>query len=463
MLHALPRTTEAQVTTTIIRDVQETVVIHNMFNDGESLIVTATGALINTSFGAVVGFASHQVVSVQGTIEGQVSAILMGGNQSNPIGSTVIVGAAGYVAGMGDAGVHFHPSRDSFVRNEGTIYGAVYGVWMQSSAGINRITNTGTIIGETDGIRADTGAQVLAINNDGVIHGTTHAIATYNGAAASILNTGEIIGDIYLDSGNDIYNGTNGRLTGVFYGFGGNDTALGGDDNDTLNGMTGNDTLRGNAGNDILDGASGIDRLDGGAGNDGYKLGSEASGVDALTDASGIDTVFSTITRSLAPWGFIESLTLEGTADINGTGNALANTLTGNGGKNIIKGGAGADRLVGGAGDDTYQLAADTTDTIVDTAGTDTILSTVTRSLASYPAIENLTLQGTANINGTGNDLNNTITGNVGQNTLTGGNGSDTLNGGAGMDILNGGNGDDYFILGADNDTVIDTRNQRDR
>ena len=45
----------------------------------------------------------------------------------------------------------------------------------------------------------------------------------------------------------------------------------------------------------------------------------------------------------------VENLTLTGSGNINGTGNALANILTGNSGNNTLDGGAGADTMVGGA------------------------------------------------------------------------------------------------------------------
>src|SRR6185295_16639066 len=60
---------------------------------------------------------------------------------------------------------------------------------------------------------------------------------------------------------------------------------------------------------------------------------------------------------------------------------------------------------------------------------------------------ENLTLTGTAAINGTGNTLANVLTGNSAANTLTGAAGSDTLNGGQGNDVLNGGVGNDTYLF----------------
>ncbi|PSF32952.1 hypothetical protein C7H19_21165, partial [Aphanothece hegewaldii CCALA 016] len=130
-------------------------------------------------------------------------------------------------------------------------------------------------------------------------------------------------------------------------------------------------------------------------------------------------------------------------------GTAGNDFLDGKGGNDTLDGGAGIDFLVGGTGDDIY-IVDTTTDTITENAneGTDTINASVTFSIAALTNIENLTLTGTSNINGTGNTLDNIITGNSGNNTLNGGDGNDILNGGAGADTLNGGIGNDTLNAG---------------
>ncbi|MBD2199480.1 MULTISPECIES: LamG-like jellyroll fold domain-containing protein [Calothrix] len=208
--------------------------------------------------------------------------------------------------------------------------------------------------------------------------------------------------------------------------------------NNVIIGNSGNNTLNGDAGTDTLIGGAGIDTLIGGAGNDTYIVDSTT---DIITENAneGTDTIQSSVTFSLENLPHIENLTLTGTAAINGTGNAANNVITGNSANNTLNGGVGIDTLIGGAGNDTY-IVDSTTDVITENAneGTDTIQSSVTFSLANLPNIENLTLTGTAAINGTGNTANNVITGNSGNNTLNGGGGDDTLDGGAGDDILIG-------------------------
>ena len=81
------------------------------------------------------------------------------------------------------------------------------------------------------------------------------------------------------------------------------------------------------------------------------------------TGGTGTDQVNSSVSFSLVDGagqvtGEVENLTLTGALAINGTGNALVNTITGNTGANIIEGREGADTLNGGTGIDTVSYAS---------------------------------------------------------------------------------------------------------
>jgi hypothetical protein len=234
-------------------------------------------------------------------------------------------------------------------------------------------------------------------------------------------------------------------------------TAINGTGNNLSNiitGNTGNNVLDGGLGNDTLNGNLGNDTLIGGAGNDSYYVDNTA---DSITENlnEGTDIVFSSVTYTLTT--NLENLTLTGTTAINGTGNTLNNIITGNAADNVLTGGlgndtltggAGADTLIGDAGNDSYYVD-NTADSITENLneGTDIVFSSVTYTLTTN--VENLTLQGTTAINGTGNSLNNILIGNIGNNVL---------NGGAGADTLIGGKGNDSLYLGL-NDNVVDNVN----
>ena len=96
--------------------------------------------------------------------------------------------------------------------------------------------------------------------------------------------------------------------------------------------------------------------------------------------------------------------------------------LTGNSAKNILKGLGGNDTYVVTATDVVDESAAGS-------SGIDTVQSAATFSLANTAqvlgAVENLTLTGSAAVNGTGNALNNVLTGNSAKNILQGLGGND--------------------------------------
>ncbi len=250
----------------------------------------------------------------------------------------------------------------------------------------------------------------------------------------------------------------NDQLTGQ----GGNDRLDGGAGDDALQGGTGDDLLRGGAGNDHLDGGSGNDDMAGGQGDDSYWLDSSGDRIREAEDA-GHDRVHASVTYALA--SALEDLELTGSAAIDGTGNALNNSLTGNAADNVLEGlagddvldgGAGNDTLIGGAGDDSYRVDS-SLDVIIEQwhEGMDSVLSSASYTLARQ--VENLRLFGdfsdnpaVAALDGTGNSLDNRIAGNDGKNTLRGLDGQDHIDARAGDDRVYGGNGDDILYGGDD-------------
>ena len=233
----------------------------------------------------------------------------------------------------------------------------------------------------------------------------------------------------------------------------GHDKITGNSAANDMDGGIGNDTIAGGAGNDTLTGGTGDDSMSGGDGDDLYFVDSAGDKVVELA-AEGTDTVKSTVSYSFAAAPNVEHLELVGSGDLNGTGNASANTILGTDGKNLLDGGGGADTLTGGDGNDTYILdnAGDVVIELGDDSG-DTVKSSAA-SLTVIAGIENYFFTGVSAFAFTGDGVDNTVASGAGNDTVDGAGGNDTLSGNGGTDSLVGGSGDDLIDGGAGNDKM---------
>ena len=166
---------------------------------------------------------------------------------------------------------------------------------------------------------------------------------------------------------------------------------------------------------------------------------------EVLTDSFNVISKDGTVIKTI-------SVTIHGSdgAPINGdSGDAFSligtrdrETIDGKAGNDIMSGHLAGDTLIGGDGDDRYSLGSYVPLAIIEQSnvgsGTDTITSTINRSLETYANVENLVLLGTAAIAGTGNALSNRLDGsqNSGANVLVGLAGNDIYVVGLGDSIV---------------------------
>ena len=394
----------------------------------------------------------HQKGSIDGT--GNDLDNLITGNSANntldgragydslvgKVGNDVLIGGTGadvMIGGTGDDAYFVDDAGDVVTENAGegtdTIYVAASGLGIGVTAGVEAIDlgDTGNtlavtaaeIAGSVDGakLRVDGGSSAVVTTGDAgwvqgadtVIGGNSYHVYT-NGAATLEVQAGANTSGIHSQNlitgteGDDTLTPTDGA--DIINGLGGTDTVdysadasagltidlnagtVAGSGGDTLisienaTGGSGNDNVWGNTGDNVLHGGSGNDTIDGGAGN---------------------DMVY---------------------------GDAGNDFVVGGWGDDFVDGGTGADTMYGSLGNDTFVVdnVGDTIGQEDASSGIDTVLSSITYTLGAN--LENLTLTGSSNLNGTGNGANNVIAGNTGDNVLDGQAGADTMLGGAGND-----------------------------
>ena len=208
------------------------------------------------------------------------------------------------------------------------------------------VTNTGSIIADTAIFTGDG----FALTNSGKIDGEVYGLLSgSDGTVIKNLEGGQIIADtnaIYLFDGGDAMIKNSGLIMAQ--------NAITDGDGDSVivnKGIIAGDVNLGE-GNDVFNTRAGKfeGTVNGGDGNDIYIVGKSSTDI-AEQPGFGKDVVKTTVSFTISE--NIEELFLQGKKDIDGTGNTGNNTITGNKGDNVLNGMTGEDYLIGGKGDDT--------------------------------------------------------------------------------------------------------------
>ena len=162
----------------------------------------------------------------------------------------------------------------------------------------------------------------------------------------------------------------------------------------------------------------------------------------------GDDAVFASVNYGLT--ANVETLVLQGSADLQGFGNGSANSLFGNTGNNLIDGGGGADAMSRRAGNDTY-FVDNVADAVIEGAGqgNDAVFAFVNYGLTAIRG----------DPGAPGGRRHRPAPATCWTNAMFGNSGNNTLDGQGGADILTGNAGDDTFVFNvgqANGDTVVD-------
>lgn len=253
-------------------------------------------------------------VNFNGTVFGENIGIYVEGSHAR-----VNIGANGQVTGESGIYVGEHGK----VVNRGTVICQSMAIVTEydhvTTINHGDVIGAGGVFGGGDGARIVNGknGRILASDvgvghesdtksrfiNDGLVKSSNSAYEGEDGKD-TIINRGRLVGDVFMEQGNDTVDNRRGTIQGAIYG----------DD-----------------GNDVLITSRAKDKL-----------------VELPGD--GTDTVKSTVSYKLSD--NVERLVLLGKKDIDGRGTAGADQLKGNAGDNMLVGFQGSDRLDGGKGND---------------------------------------------------------------------------------------------------------------
>ena len=423
----------------------------NVFADG----VTVDGFAIaegDTGLGQLAGVyvqannatVTNNVITRSGAVDGDTSRGVLtaiGSGTGTEISNNAFSGWA--------TGTYINPGAENTSIDGNSFEGNFVGMSIDGVADGTTVTSNEFI----NNIFESIGIGALDQTED--VSGVVAPSNTFTGAAptVSIYPLSGVEGqDITGSDFADVFNGdqTDTALGQTFSGGEGGDTINGGGGADTLNGEAGEDTIQGGAGNDMIDGGLGADFMFGGADDDVYVV--DDSGDAAIEFSNqGTDRVDSSVTYTLL--ANLENLTLTGTADLDGTGNALDNVIFGNSGANVLSGRNGADTISGGAGDDTIIGGAggddldggDDIDTLSYAGSGAGVTVNLGTGAASGGDAAGDTIANFENL--VGSSLDDTLTGSAGANQVGGGAGNDSIQASGGFDAIDGGADIDTFDL----------------